>query len=135
MSHALSHIPRVHHPRELSREEQTSTIKGESPEGSTPNEQRSCSPSTGRGRLPPASDCPRNCSPSVNRGCSHQASTCPGGAARHRRLIIHNRSQGVLLTQENQGIQNQDREEEKKRLKRTAQRLVVIVSAWIYLQS
>ena len=78
MSHALSHTPRVHHLRELSREEQTSTIK----EGSTPNEQRSCSPLAGRGRSPTASDCPGSCSTSASsptRDCSHLASTPPQG--------------------------------------------------------
>ena len=88
MSHALSHTPRVHHPCKLSREEQTSTIRGGSQEGSMPNKQRSRSPLAGRGRLPSASDClgsfstsasklTRDCSPSANKGCSHQASTRP----------------------------------------------------------
>ena len=96
MSHVLPHTPRVYHPRELSREEQTSTIKRGSPEGSSPNERRSCSPSGGRGRLPSvsafsgscstsASSPTRDCSPTASRGYSHQASTPPRKAARHRR--------------------------------------------------
>ena len=90
MSHALSHSPHVHHPRELSREEQTRTIKGGSTEGSTPNEQRSCSPFTSRCHLPSTSDYPescstsasrltRDCSPLASRGCSHLSSTPPRG--------------------------------------------------------
>ena len=104
MSRALSHTPRVHHPRKLNRGEQTNTINGGSPERSTPNQQRSysplagsvsdcpescstsasrptrdCSPSASRGCSYLASTPPRGYPPSANRGCSHQASTRPGG--------------------------------------------------------